>query len=110
MAPDLPMKRQRAPCRAKAPRIPSACRYSNAPISQPVRQVLLAPAAVVGGRVEGAKRLVVQDRLVGVEEGVAKADPKRSACSGLEFGQPLRRNVVGSWCGSLRPRRLGIHD
>lgn len=41
-------------------------------VAEPVRQVLLAPLAVVGGGVPGSELGVVHHRLVRLDEGVAE--------------------------------------
>src|SRR5438876_23403 len=82
------------PCRWKHSRISCACRYSNAAIAQPVWQVLLTPAPVIGRRVEGPERRVVHDRFVGANERVAEArfhrSPRRRFKLRHPFGQDRR--------------------
>src|SRR5437879_3402262 len=112
MAPDLPMKRYRTPCRSKTSRISSAWRYSNAAITQPGRQVLFAPAPVLFHRVEGPVGHIVQDRLVGANERVAEPRLQRPACRRLEFLQPLARDGVAFGevlCGPGTRGNLRVH-
>src|SRR5262245_59847758 len=92
IAPDLPRKRYRTPCREKASRISSAWMYSNrAPITQPAREIGFTPGAIIRGGREGSERRVVEDGLVGVDEGVAEAYTERAArrCFELGFPYPL---------------------
>ncbi len=82
--------RKTAPLRAKASRISSAWAYSNrAAIAQPVGKVCLAPRSILGHGCERPIRRVVEHRFVRVDEGVAKAGPKRSSRGRLELGLPL---------------------
>src|SRR5262245_10420662 len=72
-----------------ASRTSSACAYSNrAAITEPGREICLAPGAVFGGGVERTKRGVVEHRLVRVDEGVPEASPERPARSRLELFLP----------------------
>src|SRR5947207_15822032 len=92
MAPDFPINRYRTWRRLKTSRISSACRYSNAAISQPVRQVSFAPQTILFHRVEGTVRLVVQHRLMRVDKCVAQTLFERSLCGGFKLFQPFARN------------------
>src|SRR5262245_41746713 len=89
------------PRREKESRISVAWRYSNAAITEPVRQILLAPAPVGSGRVEGAERRIVQDRLVGVNEGVTETGFQGTARRRLKLGLPVRGD------GGFRTRGIG---
>jgi len=82
------MKRYRTPRRAKASRISSACRHSNAAIAQPAGKRGLAPRPIVCHPVEGPERFVIQHGPVGLDEGVAHTKPQRPLCRGLELVKP----------------------
>src|SRR5439155_23074717 len=100
------------PCRWKQSRISCACRYSNAAIAQPVRQVLLTPAPVIGRRVEGPERRVVHNRFMGVNERVAKAHFQRSPRRRFELRQPLgrdRRLLNGAALHSALFQLVSVH-
>src|SRR5450759_5244615 len=108
MAPDFPMKRYRTPWRENASRISSACRYSNAPIPEPIRQVLFAPAPIPFHRVEGAKRGVIENWPVRLDEGIPKPGLQRAPGSRLELLQPVRED--GPEELGVLPRILNCHQ
>src|SRR5216117_3044542 len=90
------MKRYLTPWRAKASRISSAWRYSNAAIAEPRGQMLLAPLAVRRHRVERAERPLVEAGLFGMDECVPHAQRQRPLCRRFEVREPV--------CGDSRRR------
>ena len=87
--PYLSMNRYRTPWRRNASLISSAWRYVNAAISEPLREIVLAPAPVLFHRVERPIPGVVENRLVGMDECVPPAHGERSPRRGLELRQPI---------------------
>ena len=87
--------------RANASRISWACRSSNAAIAEPVREVLLAPATVLFGRVERAVGRIVHDGLVDLDKGVPHSLLERALAYARDEGvslvaAPFTSNVISS--------------
>ena len=87
--PCLSMNRYRTPWRRNASLISSAWRYVNAAISEPLGEIVLAPAPILFHRVERPIPGVVENRLAGMDECVPPAHGERSPRCGLELRQPL---------------------
>src|SRR6266404_6894418 len=93
MEPEFPMNRYFTPCRLKASRISWACLYSNAAISEPIGQVLLAPLPVRFHRVKGAKRRIVENRFISADKRVAHTLLQRSLRRSFKLFLPLTQNL-----------------
>ncbi len=89
IAPEFPMKRYLTSCRLNASRISSACLYSNAPIAQPVGQVIFAPLPVLFHAIERPVLRIVQNGFVRMNEGIAHMLFQRPSCRRLKLLVPF---------------------
>jgi len=67
--------------------------FLHAVIAKPFGQILLAPAPILLHRLEGSIGDIVQNRFVGLDEGIAKALLQRTPRRRLKFRKPIRWNL-----------------